>query len=115
MPNVIIGEGLYDANFVSNWTVGFTEFAALVKTRTPEWAAPITGISATPIRAVARELAATKPAVVDAWSGPGEHMNGAEGSRAIAALAGLIGQRYPDAEHMEDGVPEATRRVPPHL
>jgi thiosulfate reductase / polysulfide reductase chain A len=92
MANVIIGEGLYDANFVSNWTVGFTEFAALVKTRTPEWAAPITGISATTIRAVARELAATKPAVVDAWSGPGQHMNGAEGSRAIAALAGLIGQ-----------------------
>jgi thiosulfate reductase/polysulfide reductase chain A len=92
MANVIIGEGLYDANFVSNWTVGFTEYAALVKTRTPEWAAPITGISATTIRAVARELAATKPAVVDAWSGPGQHMNGAEGSRAIAALAGLIGQ-----------------------
>jgi thiosulfate reductase/polysulfide reductase chain A len=92
MANVIIGEGLYDGNFVSNWTVGFTEFAALVKTRTPEWAAPITGISATTIRTVARELAATKPAVVDAWSGPGQHMNGAEGSRAIAALAGLIGQ-----------------------
>ncbi|MFB3853940.1 MAG: molybdopterin-dependent oxidoreductase [Vicinamibacterales bacterium] len=92
MANVIIREGLYDADFVSNWTVGFTEFAALVKTRTPEWADPITGIPATTIRTVARELAVTKPAVVDAWSGPGQHMNGAEGSRAIAALAGLIGQ-----------------------
>jgi thiosulfate reductase/polysulfide reductase chain A len=92
LANVIIGEKLYDANFVTNWTVGFTEFSALVATKTPEWAAPITGISATVIRQVARELATTKPAVVDAWSGPGQHMNGAEGSRAIAALAGLIGQ-----------------------
>ena len=92
MANVIIGERLYDADFVANWTVGFNEFAALVETRTPEWAAPITGISATTIRTVARKLATTKPAVVDAWSGTGQHMNGAEGSRAIAALAGLIGQ-----------------------
>ena len=92
LANVIIGEGLYDGSFVASWTVGFNEFAALARTRTPEWAAPITGISATTIRQVARELAATKPAVVDAWSGPGQHMNGAEASRAIAALAGLIGQ-----------------------
>jgi len=92
LANVIIGEGLYDAAFVANWTVGFSEFSAMVAARTPEWAAPITGITATVIRQVARELATTKPAIVDAWSGPGQHMNGAEGSRAIAALAGLIGQ-----------------------
>ena len=92
MANVIIGERLYDAEFVAHWTVGFNEFAALVAAKTPEWAAPITGISATTIRTVSRELATTKPAVVDAWSGAGQHMNGAEGSRAIASLAGLIGQ-----------------------
>jgi len=92
MANVIVAERLYDADFVANWTVGFNQFAALVANKTPEWAAPITGISATTIRTVARELATTKPAVVDAWSGPGQHMNGAEGSRAIASLAGLIGQ-----------------------
>jgi thiosulfate reductase / polysulfide reductase chain A len=92
LANVIIVEGLYDKDFVRDWTVGFSEFAGLVATKTPEWAAPITGISATTIGQVARELATTKPAVVDAWSGPGQHMNGAEGSRAIAALAGLIGQ-----------------------
>lgn len=92
MANVIIAEKLYDADFVANSTVGFNEFAALVRNRTPQWAASITGIAASMIKTVARELATTKPAVVDAWSGPGQHMNGAEGSRAIAALAGLIGQ-----------------------
>lgn len=92
LANVIIGEGLYDAAFVANWTEGFDQFASHVATKTPEWAAPITGIPASTIRQVARELAQTKPAVVDAWSGPGQHMNGAEASRAIASLAGLIGQ-----------------------
>lgn len=92
LANVIIRENLYDRDFVTNWTVGFQEFAAFVAAKTPEWAAPITGIAADTIRQVARELATTKPAVVDAWSGPGHHTNGSEGSRAIACLAGLIGQ-----------------------
>lgn len=92
LANVIIAENLYDHAFVANWSVGFDQFAAFVAAKTPEWAEPITGIPAATIRTVARELATTKPAVVDVWSGPGHHMNGVEGGRAIAALAGLIGQ-----------------------
>ncbi|RME44335.1 MAG: hypothetical protein D6791_13430 [Chloroflexi bacterium] len=92
MAHVIIGEGLYDADFVNNWTVGFDEYAAFVANKTPEWAAGITGIPADTIRQVARELATTKPAVVDVWAGTGHHTNGAQNSRAIAMLAGLIGQ-----------------------
>ncbi len=122
LANVIIGERLYDANFVRDWTVGFNEFAALVATKTPEWAASITGISATAIRQVARELATTEPAVVDAWSGPGQHMNGAEGSRAIAALAGLIGQVdkpgtlvLPGRKGPKFNVPAPPSSLPPRL
>ena len=122
LANVIIGEQLYDADFVANWTVGFKEFSALAATKTPEWAAPITGISATTIRTVARELATTKPAVVDAWSGPGQHMNGAEGSRAIAALAGLIGQVdkpgtlvLPGRKGPKFTVPAAPSPLPPRV
>jgi thiosulfate reductase/polysulfide reductase chain A len=122
LANVIITENLYDADFVANWTVGFEAFSALVATKTPAWAAPITGISATTIRAVARELATTKPAVVDAWSGPGQHMNGAEGSRAIAALAGLIGQVdkpgtlvLPGRKGPKFTVPAAPTPLPPRV
>lgn len=122
LANVIIGEGLYDANFVRDWTVGFNDFKALAAIRTPEWAAPITGIPATTIRQVARELATTKPAVVDAWSGPGQHMNGAEGSRAIAALAGLIGQVdkpgtlvLPGRKGPKFNVPAPPSPLPPRL
>ncbi len=92
MANVIIAENLYDSNFVANWTVGFAAFSSLVKNRTPDWATGITGISADTIRTLAREVATTKPAVIDVWSGPGHHMNGTEGGRAIAMLAGLLGQ-----------------------
>ena len=92
LANVIVGEGLYDAGFVANWTVGFDKLAAFVADKTPEWAASITGIGPETITQVARELATTKPAVVDVWSGPGQHTNGTEGGRAIAMLAGLIGQ-----------------------
>jgi thiosulfate reductase/polysulfide reductase chain A len=92
MANVIIARGLYDAAFVANYTVGFDKFAAFVASKTPQWAAPITGISAETIQRVAQEVATTKPAVVDVWSGTGHHTNGTEGSRAVAMLAGLIGQ-----------------------
>jgi len=122
LANVIISERLYDADFVANWAVGFDEFSALVATKTPGWAARITGIAASTIRQVARELATTKPAVVDAWSGPGQHMNGAEGSRAIAALAGLIGQVdkpgtmiLPGRKGPKFTVPPAPSPLPPRV
>ncbi len=92
IANVIIAQGLYDRDFVANWTVGFDQFRSLVATKTPDWASGITGISADTIRNVAQELATTKPAVVDAWSGVSHHTNGTDNGRAVACLAGLIGQ-----------------------
>lgn len=91
MAHVIIRDGLYDKEFVSKWTTGFDEFAAYVKDKTPEWAEPITTVRAKTIERIARELATTKPALVDVWSGPGQHSNGVQGGRAIALLNALIG------------------------
>lgn len=92
LANVIISNGLYDAGFIGQWTVGFDQFRAFVANKTPNWAANITGISADTITTVAKELAMTKPAVIDTWSGVSHHTNGTEGGRAIAMLAGLLGQ-----------------------
>ncbi len=91
MGHVIVRDGLWDKDFVSKWTVGFDEYAAYVKDKTPEWAEQITSVKAKTIEKVARELATTKPALVDVWSGPGQHSNGVQGGRAIAALNALIG------------------------
>jgi thiosulfate reductase/polysulfide reductase chain A len=91
MGHVIVRDQLYDADFVQNWTVGFDEYAAYVQDKTPEWAEEITTVPAETIERLARELATTKPALVDVWSGPGQHTNGVQGGRAIALLNALIG------------------------
>lgn len=91
MGHVIIRDTLYDKAFVETWTVGFKEYAEYVKDKTPAWAEQITGVPAATIERLAQELATTKPACVDVWSGPGQHTNGVQGGRAIAALAALTG------------------------
>ncbi len=91
MAHVIIRENLYDKEFVATWTVGFDEFAAYVRDKTPAWAEAITTVKAATIERLARELATTKPALVDVWSGPGQHSNGVQGGRAIALLNALVG------------------------
>jgi len=44
---------------------------SFVKDKTPEWAEKITSVPAETTRRIAKELAATKPTLVDVWSGPG--------------------------------------------
>jgi thiosulfate reductase/polysulfide reductase chain A len=91
MAHVIIRDKLHDAAFIEKWTVGFEEYAAYVQDKTPQWAEGITSVRATVIERLARELATSKPALVDMWSGPGQHSNGVQGGRAIALLNTLIG------------------------
>ncbi len=91
LAHVIIRDRLYDREFVEKWTVGFDRFADYVKDKTPAWAETITSIPAATTERLARELATTKPALVDVWSGPGQHSNGVQGGRAIGLLNALIG------------------------
>lgn len=91
LAHCIIRDNLYDRSFVDEWTIGFDKFSAYVADKTPEWAERITSIAASKIEEVAHDLATIKPAVIDAWSGPGQHTNGVQAGRAIAALAALIG------------------------
>jgi len=70
--NVIISDGLYDKEFVENWTVGFTELADHVKEFTPEKVSEITWVAPEMIREAARCYAAAKPAVIQ-WGNPLEH------------------------------------------
>jgi thiosulfate reductase/polysulfide reductase chain A len=89
--NVIIGEQLYDAPFVKRWTHGFDALRAHVHNFTPEWAAPITWVSAEKIRAAARLFARTKPAMLD-WGCAIEHTPKCiQTVRAISMLPALTG------------------------
>jgi len=92
MMHVIIGEGLYDAAFVADHTTGFDELAAHVKTHSPQWAAPITGIPAERIVALAHRYATTRPAmIVIGGSSMFKGANGWQGGRAIGCLPALTG------------------------
>ena len=68
------------------WPSGLQE-----KAWTPEWAAPITGISATRIRELARDYATTRPAAIRVNYGLQRHAGGGMAIRNIACLPALIG------------------------
>ncbi len=88
----IVKNKWYDEEFIRDYTVGFDKYSTLVADKTPEWAEKITSVPAVTIRRIAKELATTKPAIVDVWSGPGHHTNATDGGRAIAMLPALLGQ-----------------------
>ncbi|OGA68986.1 MAG: molybdopterin oxidoreductase [Betaproteobacteria bacterium RIFCSPLOWO2_12_FULL_68_20] len=91
MLNVLIGERLYDAQFVARWTHGFEALAAHVGRYTPEWAEPITWVSAPKIRAAARLFAQTKPAMLE-WGCAIEHTPKCiQTVRALSLLPALTG------------------------
>jgi anaerobic selenocysteine-containing dehydrogenase len=91
MLNVIIKEGLYDKEFVTQWTIGFEELAVHVKNLTPEWAQDITKLRASDIREVARTYATTKPAIILPGNGPDQYPNVVQTIRAIGILCAITG------------------------
>lgn len=91
MLNVIITEGLYDREFVEEWTSGFDQLSERVYRYTPEWAEEITWVPADKIRLAARTFAQAKPATLD-WGVAIEHTpNCFQTARAIAMLPALTG------------------------
>jgi anaerobic selenocysteine-containing dehydrogenase len=91
MMNVIIGEELYDKEFVEKWTVGFDQLAQRVSEHPPEWAEKITWVPAEDIRKAARLFAETKPATLE-WGVGLEHTpNCLQTVRAVGLLPGITG------------------------
>ncbi len=118
---VLITENMVDTEFIEKYTVGYDE-ASMAKNfptvpagnsyksyilgegafagdgdvekgpKTPEWAAPITGIPAATIVALAREIGAASPkcAITQGW-GIQRHANGDTACRAIFMIPILIG------------------------
>jgi anaerobic selenocysteine-containing dehydrogenase len=91
MMHVIIGEGLYDADYVAKHTLGFDELRDKVKSYPPERAAEWTGISSEDIHKLAREYATIRPAVIRVNYGVQRSDGGGMATRAIAMLPCITG------------------------
>jgi len=92
LMHVIVAEKLWDAGFVARHTVGFDALAAHAADHSPGWAAPITGVPAERIVALARRYATTRPAMIllggsSMHKGAGAWM----GARAVGCLPALTG------------------------
>lgn len=128
MMHVIIDEGLQDQDYVDNYTHGFAELAERVKTRTPEWAETITGVSADMIRQFAREYATSEPSAIRLGVALERNYGGGQAIRAVTCLPALTGAwrhvgggatQFPVWEHpykfdvisRPDLIPEGTRVI----
>jgi anaerobic selenocysteine-containing dehydrogenase len=91
MMHVIIGEKLYDADYVERYTIGFEQLCVKVQEYTPERVAKWTGIAATDIEKLAREYATTHPAVIRLNYGVQRSEGGGMATRAVAMLPCITG------------------------
>lgn len=95
MANVLVSEGLYDQNYIANYTVGFEDWASRLPEYTPEWAEEITGIPAETITRLAHEMWEAAPAssIEQGWRAAFgcAHKNSGETARALCLFNTLLG------------------------
>lgn len=89
--NSIIDQGLVDTDYVEKYTEGFDALKERASTRTPEWAAEITGIPADDIRKLAYELATEQPAAIRIGVALERHHGGGQTIRAVSCIPALTG------------------------
>ena len=91
LMHVIIKENLFDADYVSRYTIGFDDLKARAEQYPPEKVAHWTGISADDIRKLAREYATQRPSVIRVNYGIQRSERGGMSMRAVTMLPCLIG------------------------
>jgi anaerobic selenocysteine-containing dehydrogenase len=89
--NTIIKEGLYDKDFVENWTFGFDELAASASEYTPEHSAEICWTSADKIKKAARLYGNAKPGAIQLGLAIDMQISGLPAAQAIMALQCITG------------------------
>lgn len=92
MCHVIITKGLYDKDFIENWTnATVAELKRHLKKTTPEWAEAISGVPAKDIERIAEEYGQAKPGTCVSYRGLVTHYNGVENCRAAMMLDAICG------------------------
>lgn len=89
--NVLINEGLYNKDYVANYTDGFEEYKAIVAKYTPEYVEAITGLAAEDIREAMRIYAAAPSATILWGMGVTQWGQGVDVVKGLSGLALLTG------------------------
>jgi formate dehydrogenase major subunit len=92
MMNVIVTEGLYDAQYIQAHTDGFERLRTHLEKFTPEAMEPVCGIPADEIRTVARKYAKARAAIIFWGMGVSQHTHGTDNARCLISLALMCGQ-----------------------
>ena len=96
MMHVLFAEGFADWDYLRQYTDAPDALAAHVATRTPQWAAQITGLSAEAITSFARLFGRSKASYIRAHHGFSRSRNGAVNMHAVTCLPAVTGAwRHP--------------------
>lgn len=91
MLHVIIHEGIYDKDFVNDWTYGFHELSQRVRQYPPEKVSEITWVPKDKIVEAARLIAFEKPACIQIGEAVEAGINAIHTLMAIVSLAAITG------------------------
>jgi anaerobic selenocysteine-containing dehydrogenase len=89
--HVIINEGLFDSDFVGNWTVGFDELRTHVQEYSPDRVEKMTWVAKETIRDAAQFYTRNKPGVVQLGNALEQTRNSFQTQRAIYILESIAG------------------------
>jgi anaerobic selenocysteine-containing dehydrogenase len=89
--HVVVNEGLYDKDFVDNYTVGFNELRDLIQDYTPEKVEQITWVPTETIKEIAKFYAANKPASIETGNALEQNINNFQANRSIFILQAITG------------------------
>jgi formate dehydrogenase major subunit len=90
--HTIVEEGLYDRQYVQAHTEDFERLREHIRDYAPETMEEICGIDAGTLRAVARDYARAKSAIIFWGMGISQHVHGTDNARCLIALALVTGQ-----------------------
>jgi molybdopterin guanine dinucleotide-containing S/N-oxide reductase-like protein len=91
LMNVIVSEGLQDADYIEKYTIGFEQLRARLQEYPPARAAAITGIPEQRIIELARDIATHQPVALRINYGLQRHRGGGMAVRALACIPALTG------------------------
>ena len=91
LMHVIVTEELYDSNYVAGFTEGFDALRRHLEAYAPEAMAPLCGIDADTLRAIARKYATADAAIIFWGMGISQHIYGTDNARCLISLALMCG------------------------